>query len=160
MNELREWAGMLCAAAMLCTVLLQLLPSGGASPLMRVVLGLFFCCCLFGPLRSLVTTDWRVVLPMSESSVSEEQLLETYHDAIRQQTDAALRQTVDALLSDTAYRVEKISARWTESEDGSIYLTGADAYLSREQTAHTQEIARLLAKELEIRVTVHPYLGR
>lgn len=160
MTALREWAAMLCTAAMICTVLQLLLPERGASPMMRVMLSLFFCCCLFGPLRELKTTDWSALLPPITAGDDEQALRQTYHRAVQQQADAALRQAVDRVLADTEYYVEKISARWTETEDGSIYLSGADAYLSVEQTAYTQEIARLLNTELGMSVTVHPSLGR
>ena len=160
MTALREWAALLCTAAMLCTALQLLLPDRGATPMMRVLLSLFFCCCLFGPLQSLVSTDWTSILPSVSVESGEESLRRSYYATVQQQADRALRQAVDTLLADTDYHVEKISARWTESDDGSIYLSGADAYLSAEQTAHTQEIARLLNSRLGLSVTVHPQLER
>lgn len=145
---------------MLCTALQLLLPDRGASPMMRVLLSLFFCCCLFGPLKGLAATDWSALLPSINAETQEQALQNSYYAAVQQQADTALRQAVDTLLAETDYRVEKISARWTETEEGSIYLNGADAYLSAEQTAHTLEISRLLNTGLGLSVTVHPRLER
>lgn len=158
MTWLHDWAIGLCAAAIVCTALLLLLPNGGTAPLMRTLLAVFFCCCLLGPLGSATTTDWSLLVPTVGSvEQSEQQMEQAFYDTLQAQTDAVLADLAADALAGTPYRVEKIEATWTTSEDGSIYMNGAVAWLAEDQNVNAIVIGKKLNAALGVQVIIRPW---
>lgn len=158
MTWLHDWAIGLCAAALVCTALFLLLPNGGTTPLMRTLLAVFFCCCLFGPLGSVATTDWSSLVPtLGSTEQSADDMEQAFYDALQAQTDAVLTDLAAEALAGTDYRVQKIEATWTKSEDGSIYMNGAVAWLSEDQNPHAVAIGQKLNAALGVQVIIRPW---
>lgn len=158
MTWLHDWAIGLCAAALVCTALFLLLPNGGTTPLMRTLLAVFFCCCLFGPLGSVTTTDWSSLVPtLGSTEQSADDMEQAFYDALQAQTDAVLTDLAAEALAGTDYRVQKIEATWTKSEDGSIYMNGAVAWLSEDQNPHAVAIGQKLNAALGVQVIIRPW---
>ncbi len=158
MTWLHDWAIGLCVAGMVCTALFLLLPNGGATPLMRTLLAVFFCCCLLGPIGSVASTDWSSLVPvLGNADRDEAQMEQAFYDTLQTQTDAVLTNLAAEALAGTDYRVEKIEATWTKSDDGSIYMNGAVAWLPEDQNPNAIAIGRKLNAALGVQVIIRPW---
>ncbi len=80
MENMRNWAMMLCVGIVLCGTLSYLLPEGSSGKSARTLISLFFLCLLLEPLGALreLKLDWPELQPESaykeELSISSEEL--------------------------------------------------------------------------------------
>lgn len=81
MNQLKDWALLLCAAAVACGLLGILLPRSTSGKAGKMAISFFFLCCLLSPLR---TGLGNLSLDLSFLEETEEQLAEELEQEARQ----------------------------------------------------------------------------
>ncbi|PWM41007.1 MAG: hypothetical protein DBX66_00410 [Clostridiales bacterium] len=152
METIRQFAAMVCVAAVGCCALRLLLPQSALEPVLRVILSAFFLLCLLLPLRGISLPEFSAGSALFEGEVAggQQQLSERLREQVEQAAGDNLRTVIDEKLKKFGISGTNIGIKIHTSTAGSIDITGVELMLPQEY-AHLSEKARAYVEdELEL----------
>ena len=130
MEQLKQWAVMICAVAVLCAMLHMLAPNSKMEKPFKLVLGLFFLCCFFSPLL-IDITSFAIAPESVESSINKQS--NTFSETVQKQVEEAFKKKIsgqiEAILKDFPVKTEKINVLINTTEGGGIYITQIEIFI-------------------------------
>ncbi len=155
MNELREWALLLCAAAVICSIFSRLFPE---SSIGRQGKRLLPCAFLLIVLSPLLNTDWDRLSDSFSASVDGTICAEGLVSRLRQQTVAQtnelLLEMVNQSLKQYGMEAEKVNGEMDIDDEGNIYMGQITVFVSGNAARRTSLVKQVAEKRLGSPVTV------
>ncbi len=150
MSAVREWAFSLCAAMVAAGLVRMLLPKSNLEKMLRMVLSVFFLCCLLSPavLRA-------PALMVEIENISREELAirsEKVTDLARQQTlelaRESLHKLVEEKLEQRGIKVHTITINMVTKGQNEMVLESVELLLDSADQDSDQSLAQELGREL------------
>ena len=154
MAELTEWAGAVCAAAVICAVSEILLPDGSVAKTVKFVLGLFLIVSVMLPLVNMLrscTFDFKnIKIPESKTDIVQktDNLSMTYGKSI-------IQKLVTDCLDENSIRYEKTDVIMDSSDGKSIDIIRVCIYIRADERNSLAEIQRLVKEKTGITPDVY-----
>ncbi len=153
MEAIRAWGGALCVAALGCTAVQLLAPSGSLGRVFRLLVNTFFLCCLLLPLCSAERFSLRNVEVLPQSVVSE-----LLADTVTEQLEGQVRDTVEALtrqaMAERGVECKKIEVHTDISEEGGIYIQRVTVTVDKQTVPMAKAAGEVLSKQWKAPVEV------
>lgn len=150
MEGIRQFATMLCVAAVSCAVLRMLFPGGACDGVLRLVLSAFFLLCLFGPLRGMDMPDVGSIALFLESETENTQLRGTVQDAIETSVADNLTAVIEAELHRREIYPIKLFINVNTNESSSIDINEVSITLSEKDGDRAGEVRDYVQGELRL----------
>ena len=153
MEAIRAWGGALCAAALGCTAVQLLAPSGGLGKVFRLVVNTFFLCCMLMPL----CTAGRFAA-LNVELLPNEVVSELLADTVTEQLQTQVCDTVEALtrqaFAERGVETEKIEVYTDISEDGGIYIQRVAVTVDKQTVPMAKAAGEVLSNQWKAPVEV------
>lgn len=152
MEGLRNWALVVCGAAILCTLVQRLFPDTTIGRQGRLLLPCVFLCALLVPLRGISGT---VQVPTFKAGQTDTSVLET---RLQQQTVAqvntALLAMANQALASHGFEAKKVVADMDILDDGSINMGHITLYVDEDTILHWAQVKSIVEKRLGSDITL------
>ena len=147
------WGGTLCVAALGCTAVQLLAPTGGVGKVFRLVVNTFFLCCMLMPLCTAgrFTALNMDVLP---KAVVSELLADTVTEQLQTQVCDTVETLVRQALTERGVEAEKIEVHTDISEDGGIYIQQVAVTVDKQTVPMAKLAGEVLAKQWDTPIEV------
>lgn len=151
MEEIRQFASMLCIAAVGCCMLKMLLPESTMEPVLKVVLSAFFLLCLLTPLRGIAPSlSAAPALLEGQASPSTQSLTQAYNRQIEKAVADNLEAVISAKLEGMGISGANICINVNMDDGGRIDITGVEIAVDGEYAPRAREIEDYVTRELEL----------
>lgn len=159
MSTIREWATVICMAALAASVLQYLSPGGGMERMLRFVLGAFLLCGILSPFgKGMPVLEFD--LPASASVAQDGQ---QFKDAVDRQFYEAARNGISSVVAGELYKMgikcENVDLMMDTNEDSSIVINKVAVTLPAEYANRCAEAEAGLEKVLGLKTEVTAYGG-
>lgn len=154
MAQARDFASMLAAAAIGCQALRLLAPRGALEKPLRLLLSMFFLCCLLSPLKE--PLSWQPSGQMFEEQTGAhiQRLQDSYSSLLEEAVRQNIRRVVEARLQKMGAGGTNILVNVHAGEDGSIDISEIIVTLSEASAGLAGQVKRELEAEMELPVDV------
>lgn len=153
MNDLKQWALAVCAAAVVCSILLQLFPDSLLGRQGRPLVAAAFLCVLLAPLSGGVLA---VKLPSftADKSVDSADLTARMRQQLAEQINETLLAMVNQSLDGYGWSAKKVVADMDIEEDGSIRMGQITVYVEEDVARRAAAVRQVAEKRLGTEVQV------
>ncbi|HHZ05690.1 MAG TPA: hypothetical protein GX401_02705 [Clostridiales bacterium] len=129
MDNVAQWATVICIAAVVCMLFELLSPNGNMEKIMRFVLGLFMLCAIVIPLTQMVFNINIDLSQIDSNSINQSEVI----DKVNSQSVDIGKETVISLvkqcLAEQNAEAKKIEVSMDKKEDNSISIVLVTVYL-------------------------------
>ena len=153
MNALKQWATMLCVAALGCTALQQVIPKNGTGKLFRLVIATFFLCCLMVPILK-ITSQISLDTQFLPDTVISQELDNKVTEQLKKQVERATERVVAEALDNRHVAAKKIRVNTDTRENGSIYIQHIDIFVDKQHVPAALVAENVLEKQLDTEVNI------
>lgn len=154
MSGIREWATVICLAALSAAMLQSLVPSGSMERMAKFVIGAFIICALILPI-SKAAPQINAVLKM-EGRPAKENL--TLNSTVNKQFEEAARQSITGLVQSELTRMgifcKNVQVIMDTDDNGSISINKVIVTLDGEEASGHAGVSSALEKTLGIKTEV------
>lgn len=159
MSAIREWATVICMAALAASILQYLSPSGGMERMLRFVLGAFLLCGILLPFgKGLPDLEFDI-----QASASVSQDGQQFKDAVDRQFYEAAKNGITSVVAGDLYKMgikcENVDLMMDTNEDNSIVINKVAVTLPAEFANRCAEAEAGLEKVLGLKTEVTAYGG-
>lgn len=153
MTDLRQWAILVCTAAIICTLLQRLFPSGSLGNQGRLLLPCVFLCVVLTPL---IGMDWqsKAQLSFEPPSLESEAITSRMQQQLIQQTNETLLAMVNQALERYDVQAKKVVTDMDIKEDGSIHMEQITVYVDKKTAVRSIMVKQVAEQRLGTTVTV------
>ena len=153
MEGLKSWTLVVCAAAIVCTILLQLFPETVLGRQGRMVLSAAFLCVLISPL---LTGDFDVKLPnfTHENTLDSADLTARMRQQLAAQVNDTLLAMVNQSLAGYGWSAKKVVADMDIDEEGNIYMGQIVVYVDADTARRAVAVRQVAEQRLGTAVSV------
>lgn len=154
MSELTNWAGAVCATAVICALSEMLIPEGSTAKTVKLVLGLFLIVSVLIPIVNILrhgTFDMKnLSIPQNKTDIVQkaDNLSMTYGKSI-------VQKLISDCLDEKDIKYEKIDVSMDSSDGKSIDIIRAGIYIHAEERNSLAEIQRLVKEKTGITPDVY-----
>ena len=155
MSSVKNWAQMLCIAAVGCGALMFLLPGLEKNKLFRLAVGAFFLLCIASPLKDFDS------LSLPSPQLSSEALYDSQEAAQQLERDLALAQAKESIeelvrqnLEDIQVEAKNVEVQIHMDKANNISFIEAHVLLSGEDAWRASEVRARLEERLGVSCTV------
>ena len=153
MTELKQWAAMLCLAALGCTALQQVIPKQGTGKLFRLVISTFFLCCLMVPVLK-ITCQLSLPAQVLPDAIVSEELDKRVTEQLKRQVESAVELVAEEALNNRQVVAKKIKVTTDTRENGSIYIQHIDIFVDKQHVPAALVAENVLEKQLDTEVNI------
>lgn len=154
MSGVREWASVICMAALAASLLQYLLPGGSMERVARMVLGAFVICSVLIPLQKTLPQ----LSPDLSQAASGVRQNEEFRDTVDAQVQEAARGGIETIVRGELYKLgaecENVAVMMDTNEDGSISIIKVVVNLGRADAGRAGEVKAVLEKVLGLETEV------
>ena len=150
MTGAREFASMLCIAAVSCCALRLLIPQGALDPVLRMILSAFFLLCLLSPLRRLPSFALPQGALEEGAAPYRAGLDESYSALVEEAVEKNIGKLVEARLQKIGAEGTNIRINVNTNEEGSIDISGIELTLSPESAGLAAQVKESIEKDMEL----------
>lgn len=153
MESLKSWTLVVCAAAVVCTILLQLFPETALGRQGRMVLAAAFLCVLISPL---IVGGSAVKFPnfTAEKAVDSAALTARMRQQLTTQVNDTLLAMVNQSLVGYGWSAKKVVADMDIDEEGNIYMGQITVYVDEDTARRATAVRQVAEKRLGTAVSV------
>ena len=153
MEGLKSWTLVVCAAAVVCTILLQLFPETALGRQGRMVLAAAFLCVLLSPL---VASSADVKFPdfTDRKPVDSAALTARMRQQLTAQVNDTLLAMVNQSLAGYGWSAKKVVADMDIDEEGNIYMGQITVYVDEDTARRATAVRQVAEKRLGTAVSV------
>ena len=153
MEELRQWAVAVCAAAVVCTLLRQLFPDNRLGEQGRMLLPCLFLCVLLSPLSS-AFLDVKLPDFTEGNALDTENITAQMGQQMEKQVNDTLLAMVNQSLNTYGLSAKKVEADMDIGADGSINMGQITLYVDEEVARRATAVRQIAEKRLGTTVEV------
>ena len=155
MNGVREWAAVICMAALTAAMLQNLVPNGSMERMARFVIGAFVICAMIAPI-SKTLPQLRVAMDRGSPSGGQNagRLNSTVERQYRDAAERSVKGLVAAELGRMGIKCKNVRVIMDTDENGSISITKVVATIGKESAAKRGTTSAALQKTLGIQTEV------
>ncbi|MFU0833313.1 MAG: Stage III sporulation protein AF [Oscillospiraceae bacterium] len=154
MSGIREWATVICLAALSAAMLQSLVPNGSMERMAKFVIGAFIICALILPI-SKVALQINAVLKMEGQPAEENKML---NSTVNKQFEEAARQSITNLVQAELKRMgiicKNVQVIMDTDENGSISINKVIVTLNGDEVSGHAGVSSALEKTLGIQTEV------
>ena len=154
MSGVKEWATVICLAALSAAMLQSLMPNGPMERMAKFVIGAFILCALIAPISKAVP-QIRVGMESENSSAAENDALSSTVD---QQLQDAAQQSITTLvrseLKQMGINCKNVQVKMDTKEDGSISINKVIVTVDGKTVPGHAGLSSALGKKLGIQTEV------
>ena len=154
MSGVREWATVICLAALSAAMLQSLMPNGSMERMAKFVIGAFIICALISPI-SQVAPHISTILRTEGRSTQENTML---NSTVNHQFEDAARQSITNLVQSELKQMgifcKNVQVIMDTDADGSISISKVIVTLDREEASGRAGVSSTLEKTLGIQTEV------
>lgn len=154
MAQARDFASMLAAAAISCQALHMLVPRGALEKPLRMLLSVFFLCCLLAPLREPLSWQLPRQALEEQAGARTQQLQDSYSGLLEEAVRQNIRRIVEARLQKMGAEGTNILVNVHAGEDGRIDISEIIVTLSEASAGMAGQVKGELEAEMELPVDV------
>lgn len=152
MDIIREWAFAVCVAAVAGSIMRLMCPAGEVAKIYKVTVSVFLLCCILAPvLNSTLSVDWG--MEGFTSSAAEEntgELKATLEAQVEEEFISSVKAYIESEITAYGASAEKIYINVNRNEDGGIFITELNIFLSAGDEDKQAEISKALRDNLGI----------
>ncbi len=153
MDGIRAWSGAVCLAALGCTALQVLAPSGSLGKVFRLSVHTFFICCMVLPLLKTGALAALDIASLPEPVVSE-LVNDTVNEQLQKQVREAVEEYTAAALSERGAAAKKIEVTTDISHEGCIYIQHVTITVDKQTVPIAKVVGEVLEQQWEATVEV------
>lgn len=154
MSEIREWASVICMAALAAALLQSLAPSGAMERMAKFVIGAFIICAIILPLSKAVP-KLSLNLKSSAGGVSSST---QFSSAVNSQIESAARRSISNLitaqLKSMNVRCKNVTVNMDTDANGRISINKVVVAIDKQNAADRQRVSASLEKTLGLKTEV------
>ncbi|XOQ44413.1 MAG: Stage III sporulation protein AF [Clostridium sp.] len=154
MSGIREWAMVICLAALSAAMLQSLVPSGSMERMAKFVIGAFIICALISPI-SRAAPQINAMLKTEGRPAEENKML---NSTVNEQFEEAARQSIIGLVQSELKRMgifcKNVQVIMDTNDNGSISINKVIVTLDREEVSGHADVSSELEKTLGIKTEV------
>lgn len=144
MKEIFTVVSVVCASALICTLVSTFVTDGSTKKIINLVLGAFMICCLVAPIKNAVTG---IEINTTTSSTPDSVVStddEAYSKAVLTQTRQNLESTLTDLLLQNSVKINSCKIIIAQSKENSIIISSISIYISKEYTVQSDNISGIV----------------
>ena len=155
MKSVSVIVAVVCIAALGCSIISVVVPQGNTKRILNTVLGVFVFCTMLVPVKNAIR-DFNVNIEIAQESDDLSILAdEAYNQAIVIETNAILESTLMSYLEHENLHILSTDIELDSYDDGGIYISGINIYISKDNECFTNQIKRMTKKKFEVEPCVY-----
>lgn len=154
MKEIFTVVSVICASALICTLVSTFITSGSTKKILNLVLGAFMICCLIMPVKNALkgfninVSDYE---PADEITATDD---EAYNREVLSQTRKNLESTLNDLLLQNGVKINGCKIILAQSDENSIIISLISIYINKEYAVNTDLIVRITEQNFGVSPSV------
>ena len=154
MNELLAVTSVICASALICTLVSNFVTDGSTKKIVSLVLGAFIICSMIVPIKNAVNgfSEEIAETDISDSAVSTDD--EAYSREILKQTRSNLESALRDLLLQNGVEINSCEIILAQTDDNSIIISSVRIYISKEYTQYTDLISEITFQNFSVQPNI------
>lgn len=153
MKGIREWATIICLAALAAAMLQSLVPNGSMERMAKFVIGAFVICALISPLTKVIP-QLNLNLKADRQPSGNTKLESTMDNQIQSAAEQSITNLVTAQLNSMHIKCKNVTVNMDTNENGSISISKVIVVLQKENAADCQKASASLEKSLGLKMEV------
>jgi hypothetical protein len=156
MKEIRQWATIICLAALAAALLQSMIPNGTMERMARFVIGAFVICALIFPISKTIP---KLKLNWQYNSQAESQnsgFQSTVEDQIRSAAQQSIANLVTAQLNSINIKCKNVTVSMDTDENGRISINKVIVVLKKRNAADCKRASASLEKTTGLKMEVVP----
>ncbi|MDR0404642.1 MAG: stage III sporulation protein AF [Oscillospiraceae bacterium] len=150
MNQINQWAFVLCLAVVVCSIFDMMSPSGRMQQIMHLVLGAFLICAMIVPIAG---SNFKMKFP--EKICEENDLGKDLKQEVTNQTKKLAEENlvpfVREILERENIQTEKVEIFMDTEETGSISINKVSVILKKKDIEEINKAERILREKMKAR---------
>lgn len=143
MKEIFSVVAVICASALICTLVSTFVTDGSTKKILNLVLGAFMVCCLVLPVKNALQ-GFNINISSQKSaddviSTSDE----AYSNAVLSQTRQNLENTLTDLLAQNNIKINSCKIILAQSRENSIIISSVSIYINKQYMAQSEVISSI-----------------
>ncbi|MCD8025998.1 MAG: stage III sporulation protein AF [Clostridiales bacterium] len=154
MKDVLTAVSVICASALICTLVSTFVTDGSTKKILNLVLGAFMICSLIVPVKNAVQSfniDISDYESAEDISATDD---EAYSRAVLSQTKENLEQTLNDLLLQNNIKINSCEINLALTDENSIIISSVCIYISNEYTADKDLIVSITKENFGISPSV------
>lgn len=154
MNEILAVTSSICASALICTLISNLITDGSTKKIISLVLGAFIICSMIAPIRNAVNgfNDSITEITPSDNIISTSD--EAYSNAVLKQTRENLETSLSDILLQNGVKINSCKIILTITDKNSIIISSICIYISKEYTQYTDLISEITFQNFSVQPSI------
>lgn len=154
MNGVREWAAVICMAALAAAMLQSLAPGGSMERMARFVIGAFVICAMIAPISKALPQLRLGLERVSPGAREDGRLNSTVKRQYRDAAEQSVKGLVAAEVGRMGIKCKNVQVIMDTDENGSISITKVVVTIGKESAAGRANVSSALQKTLGIQTEV------
>ncbi len=143
MKELYAVVSVICASALICSLVSAFVTDGSTKKILNLILGAFIVCCMIIPVRNAIQS---VNINLSQYETAQNITStddEAYSKAVLNQTKANLQQSLSDLLEQNNIIINRCEIILSQSDKNSIIISSISIYINNDYLDCTDTISNI-----------------
>ena len=154
MNEMLTVTSVICASALICTLVSNFVTDGSTKKIVSLVLGAFIICSMIVPIKNAVNgiSEEIAETDISDLAVSTDD--EAYSREILKQTRIYLESALKDLLLQNGVEINSCEIILALTDDNSIIISSVSIYISKEYTQYSDLISEVTFQNFSVQPNI------
>lgn len=154
MNEILTVTSAICASALICTLVSNLVTDGSTKKIISLVLGAFIICSMIVPIKNAVNgfSEEIAETDITDSAVSTDD--EAYSREILKQTRKNLESALKDLLLQNGVEINSCEIILAVTDDNSIIISSVSIYIIKEYTQYSDLISEVTFQNFSVQPNI------
>lgn len=154
MNEILTVTSVICASALICTLVSNFVTDGSTKKIICLVLGAFIICSMIVPIKNAVNgiSEEIAETDISDSAVSTDD--EAYSREILKQTRINLESALNDLILQNGVEINSCEIILAVTDDNSIIISSVSIYISKEYTQYSDLISEVTFQNFSVQPNI------
>ena len=154
MNELLAVTSVICASALICTLVSNFVTDGSTKKIVSLVLGAFIICSMIVPIKNAVNGFSKEIAETDISDLAVSTDDEAYSREILKQTRKNLESALKDLLLQNGVEINSCEIILAVTDDNSIIISSVSIYISKEYTQYSNLISEVTFQNFSVQPNI------
>lgn len=154
MSEILAVTSVICASALICTLVSGFVTDGSTKKIISLVMGAFIICSMIGPVKNAVRGFQTQLddMKLSQPAVSTDD--EAYSKEIVNQTRKNLESSLKDILLQNSVEINNCEIFLSVTEENSIIISSINIYISKEYIQFTDLISEITFQNFSVQPSI------
>ncbi len=154
MSEILAVTSVICASALICTLVSGFVTDGSTKKIISLVMGAFIICSMIGPVKNAVRGFQTQLddMKLSQPAVSTDD--EAYSKEIVNQTRKNLESSLRDILLQNSVEINNCEIFLSVTEENSIIISSINIYISKEYIQFTDLISEITFQNFSVQPSI------